>query len=144
EFPIHFLKIYSSFPRPTGWGGWINGLQAWAASECVEVPSYYTQYTHNHLVIVQGLAESYRLLQNMQLLNVYPWYRDNAPWNPLASLAWVKQVADEATSAGFSSAICERWGAPCSLTPLLPPDGSATGVHEFYEVCRSFACVRPC
>lgn len=131
-----------------GWGGWIHGLRGDANANCwgaVDVRNmYYKQVMGYHLIIVQGLAESYRLLQRMHLLDAYPFYRDNAPWNLLASAAWVYQLGGQTdTNTGHGGAIFACWNDPSMPCPLLSdgtPDfnGTAPGVQAVYEVLRSF------
>jgi Regulator of Chromosome Condensation (RCC1) repeat protein/regulator of chromosome condensation (RCC1) repeat-containing protein/HYDIN/CFA65/VesB family protein len=119
-----------------GWGGWIQSLQSNITCPPSSSSGYW-QDMSNHLAIVQGLAESYRLLQREALLDTYPYYRDNAPWNLLASTAWVYQLGQQAAQKNLAGCIFDRWNNPfidgpqtCELT--------AQGVQAVYEVLRSF------
>jgi hypothetical protein len=133
---------------PRGWGGWIVGLKANANANCWGATSvrnmYYTQLMSNHLVIVRGLAESYRLLiglhspNGLPLLNDYPYYQANARFNLLASAAWVYQLGNQFDgNTGHGGAILDRWNNPL-IDGTPTPYGTASGVQAVYEVLRSF------
>jgi hypothetical protein len=115
----------------TGWGGWIRALRS--TITCPPSATAYLQEMSNHLAIVQGLAESYRLLARTNLLDSFPYYRDNAPWNLMASAAWTNYLAWQASTNGSPGCVFDRWastGRSC--------DQTASGVEALQQVLRSF------
>jgi len=132
-------------PANRAWGGWIHGRQADASPYTCLLPgltTYYGQLMKEHLMIVQGLAESYRMLRRENLLDAraFTFFRNNAPYNLLASAAFVHFVATQTdlnqgnTNAG---AIYDRnYFASYDGIPDL--SGTVPAVQSIYEVLRSF------
>jgi hypothetical protein len=99
---------------------------------------YYKRWMGYHVIVMESLAESYRLLRRFNLLDVYPYFRDNGPWNMLAGVAWVYQLGGRIDqSTGRSGAIWDRW-TDSAIDGTPTPYGTAPGVQVIYEVLRTF------